>query len=344
MPLWLVPRRCWLSEVSGEPYLMLPVSTGFLPSFPQCFSLGQNAAARSILSIINKSDLFIDSRSGLVFRQCRMLNWEEWTSVRRGAGGRRRMANLWEESPMRVSVLKTTVFGAAVAALAGFAAPASAADVGACLITKTDTNPFFVKMKEGATAKAKELGVNLKSLRRQDRRRQRKPGGGDRDLHCRRRQGHPDHRRPTPRASCRRSRRRATPASWSSRSTRRSSRPTPPTRPLRPTIFMAGETDRAVGRSDPRRQGQGRQDRLPRPCSVAADRRRAARPGLHDGLRHRREGPQQDRRRGRSAHRRPRRHQRQRRGRPQGHGEPAPEGPRHQCRPHDQRAGRSRRL
>jgi fructose transport system substrate-binding protein len=64
---------------------------------------------------------------------------------------------------MRFSVFKTSVFGAAVAALASFAAPASAADVGACLITKTDTNPFFVKMKEGATAKAKELGVTLKT-------------------------------------------------------------------------------------------------------------------------------------------------------------------------------------
>tara|TARA_R110000751_G_scaffold271365_3_gene371444 strand:+ start:43091 stop:44116 length:1026 start_codon:yes stop_codon:yes gene_type:complete len=40
---------------------------------------------------------------------------------------------------------------------------ASAADIGACLITKTDTNPFFVKMKEGATAKAEALGINLKS-------------------------------------------------------------------------------------------------------------------------------------------------------------------------------------
>ena len=29
------------------------------------------------------------------------------------------------------------------------------------LITKTDSNPFFVKMKEGATAKAKELGAEL---------------------------------------------------------------------------------------------------------------------------------------------------------------------------------------
>ncbi|WP_395447650.1 sugar ABC transporter substrate-binding protein [Aminobacter sp. UC22_36] len=64
---------------------------------------------------------------------------------------------------MKFSVLKTTVFGAAVAALASIAAPASAADVGACLITKTDTNPFFVKMKEGATAKAAEIGVTLKS-------------------------------------------------------------------------------------------------------------------------------------------------------------------------------------
>lgn len=43
------------------------------------------------------------------------------------------------------------------------AAPAMAADISACLVTKTDTNPFFVKMKEGATAKATELGIELKS-------------------------------------------------------------------------------------------------------------------------------------------------------------------------------------
>ncbi|MGI1661920.1 sugar ABC transporter substrate-binding protein [Palleronia sp. KMU-117] len=36
--------------------------------------------------------------------------------------------------------------------------------VSACLITKTDTNPFFVKMKEGAEAKAAELGIELKSF------------------------------------------------------------------------------------------------------------------------------------------------------------------------------------
>jgi fructose transport system substrate-binding protein len=32
------------------------------------------------------------------------------------------------------------------------------------LITKTETNPFFVKMKEGADAKAKELGADLQSF------------------------------------------------------------------------------------------------------------------------------------------------------------------------------------
>lgn len=54
---------------------------------------------------------------------------------------------------------------AATLALAAMGSSAFAAghSVGACLITKTDTNPFFVKMKEGAEAKAKELGISLKS-------------------------------------------------------------------------------------------------------------------------------------------------------------------------------------
>jgi len=53
------------------------------------------------------------------------------------------------------------VLGVAAAAL--MAGSASAQGVSACLITKTDTNPFFVKMKEGAEAKAAELGVTLKA-------------------------------------------------------------------------------------------------------------------------------------------------------------------------------------
>jgi fructose transport system substrate-binding protein len=53
---------------------------------------------------------------------------------------------------------------AAIAFGALAAMPAVAQDVSACLITKTDTNPFFVKMKEGAQAKADELGVELTAL------------------------------------------------------------------------------------------------------------------------------------------------------------------------------------
>ena len=46
----------------------------------------------------------------------------------------------------------------------GFATAAYAEQPIVGLITKTDTNPFFVKMKEGAQAKAKELGVELRTF------------------------------------------------------------------------------------------------------------------------------------------------------------------------------------
>ncbi len=62
--------------------------------------------------------------------------------------------------------MKNTLIATAIGALAMgtvLSAPAQAEGIGACLITKTDTNPFFVKMKEGALAKAKELGINLKT-------------------------------------------------------------------------------------------------------------------------------------------------------------------------------------
>lgn len=65
--------------------------------------------------------------------------------------------------------MKKSILAAAAGALVVSAAaitPASAAShsVSACLITKTDTNPFFVKMREGAAAKAEELGVELKTF------------------------------------------------------------------------------------------------------------------------------------------------------------------------------------
>ena len=64
---------------------------------------------------------------------------------------------------MKKTIL-TAVSGLALITAVGVgSANADGHAVSACLITKTDTNPFFVKMKEGATAKARELGVSLKS-------------------------------------------------------------------------------------------------------------------------------------------------------------------------------------
>lgn len=60
--------------------------------------------------------------------------------------------------------MKKLIAGTALGLIA--AATTASADghsVSACLITKTDTNPFFVKMREGADAKAAELGVTLNS-------------------------------------------------------------------------------------------------------------------------------------------------------------------------------------
>ena len=60
--------------------------------------------------------------------------------------------------------MKKLLLGTACAmtTMAG-AAFADGHSISACLITKTDTNPFFVKMREGATAKAEELGITLNS-------------------------------------------------------------------------------------------------------------------------------------------------------------------------------------
>jgi len=75
-----------------------------------------------------------------------------------------------EEAPLRryhvwEDIMKKLLMGTACALLAsaGAAMAAGHEPVSACLITKTDTNPFFVKMREGATAKAEELGIELSS-------------------------------------------------------------------------------------------------------------------------------------------------------------------------------------
>ena len=55
-----------------------------------------------------------------------------------------------------ISMLGALAFGVASVSSAQAAG-------GACLITKNNTNPFFVKMKEGAEAKAKELGIEFQA-------------------------------------------------------------------------------------------------------------------------------------------------------------------------------------
>lgn len=52
----------------------------------------------------------------------------------------------------------------ALIAFAGAASAESHTGMSACLITKNNTNPFFVKMKEGAEAGAAEAGITLNSF------------------------------------------------------------------------------------------------------------------------------------------------------------------------------------
>ena len=58
--------------------------------------------------------------------------------------------------------MRKLLIGAATLALLS-AMPAYADGALACLITKNNTNPFFVKMKEGAEAKAKEMGMDFQA-------------------------------------------------------------------------------------------------------------------------------------------------------------------------------------
>ena len=58
----------------------------------------------------------------------------------------------------KLSLLKAAAVG--LAFYGAMAGASHAADI-VGLITKTEGNPFFVKMREGAQAKAKELGLDL---------------------------------------------------------------------------------------------------------------------------------------------------------------------------------------
>ncbi len=60
--------------------------------------------------------------------------------------------------------MKKIIIGMALFASFALMSSANAKDVGACLITKTDSNPFFVKMKEGALEGAKKNKIKLQTF------------------------------------------------------------------------------------------------------------------------------------------------------------------------------------
>ena len=62
---------------------------------------------------------------------------------------------------LRRAVARASFLGLAVTALVGSGAAMAADQIAIGLITKTDTNPFFVKMKQGAEAAAAKGGVKL---------------------------------------------------------------------------------------------------------------------------------------------------------------------------------------
>lgn len=63
-----------------------------------------------------------------------------------------------------MSSVTASLAGAFLLTATAISAPVLAEDAIVGLITKTNTNPFFVKMKEGAEAKAAELGMELRSF------------------------------------------------------------------------------------------------------------------------------------------------------------------------------------
>jgi fructose transport system substrate-binding protein len=89
---------------------------------------------------------------------------ENGRSVAKGAcdrDGRRRIDLTGRKPVSKISGLFASVAAAALS-LALLGGPAYAGDI-VGLITKTNTNPFFVKMKQGFEAKAKELGLTPQS-------------------------------------------------------------------------------------------------------------------------------------------------------------------------------------
>jgi fructose transport system substrate-binding protein len=75
-------------------------------------------------------------------------------AYRRGSGSSRLTGR-----PLLLALVLVLVGSVAMATVAGATTSKRAQDVSVALITKDATNPFFVKMRAGATAEAKKLGA-----------------------------------------------------------------------------------------------------------------------------------------------------------------------------------------
>jgi fructose transport system substrate-binding protein len=78
-------------------------------------------------------------------------------AYRRGSGSSRRAGR-----PLLLALVVVLVGSVAMAAVAGATTSKRAQDISVALITKDATNPFFVKMRAGATAEAKKLDAELR--------------------------------------------------------------------------------------------------------------------------------------------------------------------------------------
>jgi fructose transport system substrate-binding protein len=78
-------------------------------------------------------------------------------AYRRGSGSSRLTGR-----PLLLALVLVLVGSVAMATVAGATTSKRAQDVSVALITKDATNPFFVKMRAGATAEAKKLGAELR--------------------------------------------------------------------------------------------------------------------------------------------------------------------------------------
>ena len=94
---------------------------------------------------------------------------------------------------LALAAAATVSLSACTATKSGGDGPAAGGKIKVGLVTKTDTNPYFVKLRDSAKAQADGPGRQADRARGQVRRRQRGPGRGHREPRPAGRQGHPDH-------------------------------------------------------------------------------------------------------------------------------------------------------